>query len=65
LLKVDGHIWPSSGLKSKLHAFAEEHCFGCASALRDCVDEYYSSANKTFTTTVGFRWKADYPKTLL
>jgi len=31
--------------------FAEEHCVGCASALRDCADEYgYPAANKSFTT---------------
>jgi len=30
--------------------FAEEHCFGCASALHDCVNEYgYPTSNKTFT----------------
>jgi len=26
--------------------FAREHCFGCALAVRDCVDEYYSTAQK-------------------
>jgi len=31
--------------------FAEEHCFGCASVLCDCVDEYgYRTTHKTFTT---------------
>jgi len=42
--------------------FAEEHCFDCASALRDCADEYYyPTAHKTFTTRQKrynqFRWK--------
>jgi len=33
--------------------FVEEHCFGCASALYDCVDEYGSStAHKTFTISL-------------
>jgi len=42
--------------------FAEEHSFGCASALRDCVDNYgYPTAHKTFTTWLKrynqLRWK--------
>jgi len=31
--------------------FAEEHCFGCASSLRDCADEYsYPSSHEIFST---------------
>jgi len=33
--------------------FVDEPCFGCASALRDCEDEYgYYTAHKTFTTSL-------------
>jgi len=36
----------------------EEHCFGCASALRDCADEYgYHIVHKAFTKLLGLRLK--------
>jgi len=38
--------------------FAEEHCFGCVSALCDCLDEYGSStAHKTFRDITSLDWK--------
>jgi len=43
--------------------FAEEHCFGCALALRDCVDN--PTDHKTFTTRLKSGFQADYLKTIL